>query len=249
VIHEITSRANPRVKDLVSRLDSLFVFEGDKLVMDLVARGEDIQLLVVQERLRERVRDVRADEVWVTGRGVLDKVSRLKDAPDMIAVMPPPESRLDLGTAGTVVVLDRLQDPANAGTVFRCAAAFGIDGVVLTGESVRPWNPRFIRAAQTAVLDVPWRIEPSLDELLNLPEVKRFHVYMTASDPGGKTADPEIETPCLVVVGHEGRGIDKRLLGKYPVLSIPQTGRVESLNAGVSACILMYEIQRAGQAS
>lgn len=244
MIREIASRANPRVKGLVSRLDGLFVFEGDKLVMDLVARGEDIQLLIVHERLREWVRDVRADEVWVTGRGVLDKVSRLRDAPDMIAVVAAPESRLDLESARAVMVLDRVQDPANAGTVLRCAAAFGINGVVLTGEAVRPWNPRFIRAAQTAVLDVPWRIEPSLDELLNLPEVARFRVYMTAADPGGTVTNLTIEAPCLVVVGHEGRGIGERFLNKYPVLSIPQTSRVESINAGVSACIVMYEIQR-----
>lgn len=244
MIMEITSRTNPRVKDLASRLEDLFVFEGEKLVMDLVERGEKIQLLLIHERLRERVRNVRAEEVWITGRGVLDKISRLKDSPDLIAVLPTPEHALDLDKSSAVLVLDRLQDPANAGTAFRCAAAFGMDGIILTGDAVRPWNPRFVRAAQTAVLDVPWRIEPGLADLLNRPGIERFNVYMTAADPRGETGALAIQTPCMVVVGHEGRGIEERFLARYPVLSIPQTERVESLNAGVSACILMYEIQR-----
>lgn len=244
MIMEITSRANPRVKDLASRLEDLFVFEGEKLVMDLVTGGEEIQLLLVHERLRERVENVRAEEVWITGRGVLDKISRLKDSPDLIAVTSAPKRSLDLDKADAILVLDRLQDPANAGTAFRCAAAFGMDGIILAGNAVKPWNPRFIRAAQTAVLDVPWRVEAGLDEFLNRPEIERFNIYMTAADPREKNGELDIRTPCVVVVGHEGRGIEDRFLERYPVLSIPQTGRVESLNAGVSACILMYEIQR-----
>jgi len=249
MISEITSRTNPRVKDLASRVKELFVFEGEKLVMDLVARGEEIELLLVHERLRDRVQDARAADVWVTRRGVLDKISRLKDAPDLIAVLPSPERPLPLETARAVVVLDGLQDPANAGTVFRCAAAFGIDGIILTGDGVKPWNHRFIRAAQTAVLDVPWRLEKSLEGLLALPGIAGFNVYMTAAAPEGEAKCMEIEHPCLVVVGNEGHGIAKPFLQEYPVLSIPQSGRVESLNAGVSACILMYEMQRLRQAA
>ncbi len=245
MILDITSRANPRVKQLAAGLDGMFVFEGEKLVRDLLERRVKMRLLIVHDRLRELADAAMADEVWVTGRGVLDRISRLKDAPDLIAVIEEPRLTFAWQDARAVVALDGLQDPANAGTAFRCAAAFGVDGIVLTGDGVRPWNPRFLRASQTALLDVPFRVYPSLEKLLFSAEAARFNIYMTAAAPGTGPVPPQkLSFPCLVVVGNEGGGIAERWLKAYPVVRIPQSGRVDSLNAGVSACILMYEMQR-----
>lgn len=249
MIHEIASRSNPRVKKLAADLDGLYVYEGDRLVRDLLARREPLRLLVAHQRHRQLALEATAEEVWLTDRPVLDRLSRLRDAPDLIAVVPPPQHSLDLEKADTVVVLDRVQDPANAGTAFRCAAAFGLDGMVLTGDTVHPWNPRFIRAAQTSLLDVPFRIDPGLEELFSLRQAKRFNVYLAAAAAAGKGGllPSQMQTPCLVVVGHEGGGIDRRWFTQHPVVHIPQSGMVDSLNAGVSACILMYELQRSGK--
>ena len=244
MIRVITSRANPRVKTLAAEMESLLVFEGEKLVMDLVARKVGIRILVVNQKMKDRIREQDAEEVWQAGRPVLEKLSRLRSAPDFIAVVRAPRNRIPLDSARSILVLDRIQDPANAGAALRCAAAFGIDAVAFTGDGVRPENPKLIRAAQTAILDVPFRTYPSLEDLLNRSGARRFNVYMTAASGEGESLSPiEIKPPCMVVVGHEGKGLEDRWLSEYPVIRIPQTQRVESLNAGVSACILMYEIQ------
>ncbi|HDP94379.1 MAG TPA: RNA methyltransferase [Candidatus Aminicenantes bacterium] len=249
MIHEIASRSNPRVRALAAELDGLYVYEGDRLVRDLLARREPLRLLVAHHRHRQLALNAAAENIWLTDRPVLDRLSRLRDAPDLIAVIPPPKPGLNLERAEVVVVLDRVQDPANAGTAFRCAAAFGLDGMVLAGDTVRPWNPRFMRAAQTSLLDVPFQILPGLDELFSLKQASHFNVYLTAAAPPAERglSPGEMRIPCLVVVGHEGRGIDHRWFFQHPVVHIPQSGLVDSLNAGVSACILMYELQRSGK--
>jgi TrmH family RNA methyltransferase len=234
---------------LAGERDTFFFFEGEKLVKDILAKGVKISKLVVLSQHEDRVMAYKhlCDEIWLVSEPVLNKLSTLKETPAYLAVVDVGRYKINFSKADIVIVLDNVQDPANAGSVFRCASAFGIDYIALTGSSVKPENPKFLRAAQTSVFDIKFQTFPDLDTLLKKSELHTFNVYLTSSSSSVKTIPiKKASAPCLIVIGNEGRGVAPELFEKYPAIRLSQTKRIDSLNAGVSACIIMYELRRLG---
>jgi TrmH family RNA methyltransferase len=173
------------------------------------------------------------------------KVSGMKSPPGLVAVMALPETRIDFRRSRVVFGLVGVQDPGNLGTVFRCASAFNLPALALAGAGARPNHPKVVRAAQTALLDVPFQVFRGPDELIAAAQAAAARVYVTGSRPGGRQLDPaRMEFPCLLLFGGEGPGLDPRLLESFPCLRLDQEPRIDSLNVGISACILMHELRR-----
>lgn len=244
---EISSRANPRLKELLAGKDKLFVFEGEKLVADILSRGISVSKLLFTAAMEKRLPEISAavGEHWVVSRHVLEKVSDLKNPPEIIAVLELPASEIDFKGQKIVFGFDAVQDPANLGVVFRCASAFGISALALAGACVHANHPKVVRAAQTALLDIPFQIFPGLDGLIARAQAQGAHIYVTGSYANEKTlAVEKIEFPCLVLFGNEGQGLERQLLERFPLIRLDQKERIDSLNVAVSACILMHEIKR-----
>jgi len=244
---EITSRSNPRLLGLLDDRQRLFLFEGEKLVGDLLARGTPIQKLIyTQGWLGKRGKlpaSAQIGEEWLVSPEVMAKLSDLTSPPPVAAVMEPMEKHFSWKRVKWVAAFAAVQDPGNLGTIFRCASAFGWEAIALCGKCVRPNHPKLIRAAQTALLDLAIRRYPSLEELLAEAEAERFAVFLTSSHPDATTQSPkEVSEPAVLVFGSEGQGIDPDLRQRFPVVSIPQGEKVESLNVGIAACIFFYEL-------
>ncbi len=144
-----------------------------------------------------------------------------------------------------LIANNNIQGPANAGTVLRCAAAFGIDCIAFSGVSVEPNNPKFLRAAQNAFFDIHFQHFETIETLIEKAEKANFNVYLTSSHDSKKTISPEeVRFPSLLLFGNEGIGLAGELFQRYPSIKISQTDKVESLNVGVSACIIMYELRK-----
>jgi len=244
----IQARTNPKVKELVKQKHRYFFFEGKKLVNDVLNRKITTEILLVNEIRLDFLEDLPQNvvrEIWVVSGTVLQKISSLKTPPDYIAVVDWNPSPVDFEKSRVIVALDNIQDPGNLGTIFRCAAAFGIDALVLCGSAVSLNNPKFLRAAQDSFFTVPHHRYSCLDEFIG--EAKggnpALNVYLTSSHFPGKSVPPSgIQCPCIVVMGSEGQGLPPELFRQFRSVSIPQTDGVESLNVGVSACIIMYEL-------
>lgn len=244
--HHITSRNNPKVKELLKRKDEYFFFEGEKLVMDVLAQGQEIEYMILHEdpdNVWQPPQAAKIRETWRVSGQVLSKLSSLKDTPRLLAVMPLIERPVDFSKSRVVIGVDQLQDPGNAGSIFRCAAAFGVEGVVFTGASVKFNNSKFLRAAQNALFQVRFQQMNTLNDLLTAAGQAGLNIYITSSHTEGNRILPEhIQTPCLILLGSEGQGLESDLFNRFPAVTIPQTGAVESLNVGVSACILMHRL-------
>jgi tRNA G18 (ribose-2'-O)-methylase SpoU len=244
---EITSRANPRLKELLVAKEKLFFFEGEKLVRDVLARKLTVQKLLVSAEGDECLAGIAAtvEERWQVSRQVLEKVSDLKDPPPLVAVLAVPEGKIDFLLQPLTLGFIGIQDPANLGTVFRCASAFGVSALALAGGCVRPNHPKVIRSAQTAILDVPFQIFPGADELIDKALAQNARVYVTGSRQAAAALPlAQMEFPCLLLFGNEGRGLEPRLLERFPLIRLEQKERIDSLNVAVSACILMHDLQR-----
>jgi TrmH family RNA methyltransferase len=244
---EISSRANPRLQELLAARDKLFFFEGEKLVRDILVRRLTVGQLLVSPEAEKNLPEITAavGEYWRVTPQVMEKISGLKSPPPLVAVLDLPAAEIDFRRQPVTVGLVDIQDPGNLGTIFRCASAFGFAALALAGSCARPNHPKVVRSAQTALLDVSFQAFPGVEELIARALAQGAHVCVTGSHPG-KASLPlaELERPCLLLFGNEGRGLAPELLARYPLIRLAQEERMDSLNVAVSACILMHELRR-----
>lgn len=249
MITNIDSTSNPRLKKLWSQKDEWLFLEGEKLLKDVLRRQINIEILVVNKNLeKNELKDLAGNpkihQIWLASEKILKKISELKSPPDYIGVTRPPLPVQSL-TGRLILAFCDLQDPGNAGSIFRCAAAFGVNEIAFIGDSVKITNRKFIRSAQNSIFEVHSARFPTLESFLDILPGHRFNIYLTSSRSRSDVYSPEqIKPPAVVIFGNEGRGIDEYLLGRYPVVKIPQARQVESLNLGISACIIMHELSK-----
>jgi TrmH family RNA methyltransferase len=140
------------------------------------------------------------------------------------------------------VLLDRIQDPGNLGTLLRSAAAAGFTTAHLSSGCASAWGPRALRAAMGAHFGM--KLYEQCD-LLALLEASDIPVYATTSHGGDVLFDMEFEVgPCAWVFGNEGQGVDGAILKCSRAVQIPQPGGEESLNVAAAAAICLFEVVR-----
>jgi TrmH family RNA methyltransferase len=219
----ITSRQNSLVKRIRQALrehDSEIVLEGPKHVADAIASGW--KAIAVLERGRD-----------VTGE-VFDSVSDTRHPQGVLGLFERPRSSAQeiLARRDTVAVaLDGVQDPGNAGTIVRLAAAFDAAGVLLLPGCADPFGPKAIRSSAGAILSVPVAAITASDLIA-------AGIPLFAADASGETADPP-SANAVLVFGNEGAGVSEELLRRATKIAIPTSGRVESLNVASSVAILL----------
>lgn len=151
---------------------------------------------------------------------------------------------LENPSGGPLLVIAGLQDPGNLGTILRSAEAFGARGVLLGEGTVSAYNSKVVRASAGSVFRVPFaNIE--LRTGIQLMRTHGLRLLATSSHKGVPLTAVEVTNETAIVVGNEGAGIDKKLLSEMDELVvIPHSPRVESLNAGIAASIVLYEAAR-----
>jgi TrmH family RNA methyltransferase len=146
-----------------------------------------------------------------------------------------------LRTGVASVVLDRVQDPGNVGSILRSAAAFGVPQVLALKGTVALWSPKVLRAGMGAHfgLHLVEGLAPEDLAAVGVPLVA------TSSHAGHQLPDAPLPQPCAWVLGHEGQGVHADLLARCALqVSIPQPGGEESLNVAAAAAVCLYESAR-----
>lgn len=154
---------------------------------------------------------------------------------------------LDKSTAGPVLAIAGVQDPGNLGTILRSAEAFEAGGVLLGEGTVSPFNSKVVRASAGSVFRLPIA-RVKLAEVLAKMRTRGLRLVATSSHKGIPPNDARLTGPLAIFIGSEGAGLSRELLAEMDeILAIPHSERVESLNAGVAASIVLYEIARQRQ--
>ena len=151
-----------------------------------------------------------------------------------------------LGTAPRlVVVCAQVRDPGNAGTVIRCADAFGADAVVLTEGSVDAYNAKTVRASAGSIFHLPLVVGAGLGQTLDA--VRAIGLQVLAADGSGDVdlddlvATGDISRPTAWVLGNEAWGLpDEQLRLADQVVRVPLYGAAESLNLSTAAAVCLY---------
>ncbi len=246
-IRKIESSSNERIKKFIKDRENFFVYEGGKVVKDIISRGINLRILIagIHSEMELDHSRINCDEFWLVSDRVMRKISLLKTPPDLISVIDPVTVPVSLSKEKPVFVLYNIQDPGNMGTLFRCAAAFGIEEIIISGACVKLTNNKFIRAAQDSLFDVRVSRFKEISDVFEKLKNRSFNIYLTTVEDNEKTvAASEVELPAAIFIGGEGSGFCRSLLKKYNSIHINQTGKVESLNAGVSGCIIMNDLKK-----
>ncbi len=145
----------------------------------------------------------------------------------------------ELAVDGLVLVLHDVQDPGNAGTVIRSAEAAGARAVILTGQSVDPYNPKTLRATTGAIFRVPVVVAdltPTLDGLAR----QHVRTLATVVREGDDVLATDLRAPTAILIGNEAAGLDDAVVARCDGrISIAMAGG-ESLNAGVAASLIAF---------
>lgn len=160
----------------------------------------------------------------------------------LIAVLPIP-SVTPPQVVSFVLVLDQLRDPGNLGTILRSAEAAGVEQVILGPGCVDPWNPKVVRSGMGAHFRLPLVSLPHWDEVAR--QLGALPLWLAEADAAEPYDALDWTTPCALGIGSEAAGFspEARRLAAGRVM-IPMMGPVESLNAGIAAGVLMFEVAR-----
>jgi TrmH family RNA methyltransferase len=154
------------------------------------------------------------------------------------------EDVLAKSPSGPILAIAGVQDPGNLGTILRSAEAFDAAGVLLGEGTVSPFNSKVVRASAGSVFRLPMarvRLEETLEEM----RARGLRLVATSSHKGTPVHEAQLTGPLAIFIGSEGAGLPRDLLAQMEeTLVIPHSARVESLNAGVAASIVLYEAAR-----
>ena len=248
----ITSRDNPalqRIRKLSQdasayrKIGSIWL-EGDHLARAALQRGHPITLAVITEAAyadaQMRALADAAPKVLVVPTELFRGLSGL-ESPAQIGFEVPHEATRAITPGLDSVVLDRLQDAGNVGTILRSAAAFGFKQVLSIKGTAALWSPKVLRAGMGAHfgLRLIEGLAPADLQALQVPLVA------TSSYAPNSLNQLTLPKPCAWVMGHEGQGVSPELMALCAqTVSIPQPGGEESLNVGAAAAICLYESAR-----
>ncbi len=238
----ITSVKNPYIKQLAHLKEKkyrdeqdIFLVETKHLVLEAYKAG------LIKELILEANEIFPLDvKTLYVSKEVLKKLSSLETPSNVMAVVYKREKPKEIGEK--VLILDKIQDPGNLGTIIRSAVAFNINTIVCSKDTVDIYNPKVVRASQGMMFHIPIIVnnpESTIQEL----KKQDYKIIGTKVTNGHDVRTSSIYSHFALIIGNEGQGISKNiedLCDEY--LYIKMNENCESLNASVAASILLYEI-------
>lgn len=204
------------------------------LIAEAVAAGWEIEA----EFVAPGVEPASGAPAFVLAEGVLERVATTETPQGSIAIVRMPPADVDLHATSFVLVLDRVADPGNLGTLLRSAEAAGVDAIALTPGSVDVYNPKVVRASAGALFHVPTVVV----ELSDL-SAAGLRLVGTSSHQGSPSDRADWSGRVAVVLGNEAHGLPD----DAPVdgwVTIEHRGRAESLNVAMAGTVVLFDATR-----
>jgi TrmH family RNA methyltransferase len=245
----IRSRANPLLKRAAGVLEGLepgtIALEGDRLVDDALRAGRPFEAVLVAEHRTDRIGELvaRGAPVRRVETELLERVSKLKTSPGILALAPTPPpldlARIPLDERSILLVAAGVADPGNLGALARSAEAFGARALLVACGGASPWSEKALRGSMGSLLRLPVGYDADADGVAAALE-KRHVRSVRAATRGGKDARSfDWKGPIAIWVGSETGSMPSRA-ETFEAVTIPMAGEVESLNVAVAASLLLF---------
>ncbi len=255
----ITSSSNSQIKRLQLLLkkrkereeQGVFVVEGIKifkeaLTLDRVEKAYFAEFYF--NSLSEEEKNCFSSiEYETVSDSVFNSIAETVTPQGVIAIVKMVKPDIDriLRNAKRLVLLENLQDPGNLGTIIRTSEAAGVEMCTLSEGSVDIYNPKTVRSTMGAMFRVPVAYVPDMVAFVKELNEKGFNTIATDLSATNDYSDDIYGEKAAVIIGNEGNGLTKETVEAANTrVIIPMEGNVESLNAGVAAALMMYEMKR-----
>jgi TrmH family RNA methyltransferase len=259
-LRRVSSRQNALVKDLRKALsqgeptaEGYLAVEGIRMLEEAIRSGLRFQAVFFSEagsahatRLLPQIGS-QVEVLLLPDEVFLSAVST--ESPQGVAALVKlrPHKFEDLMEAGAdplLIGVAGIQDPGNLGTIIRSAEAFGARAVLLGEKTVSHFNPKAVRGSAGSLFREPILRVKMAESIASLKQLG-VRVLATSSHKGKPLHEADFTGAAMIVVGNEGAGVPQEILSMADELvTIPHSSRVESLNAGIAASILLYEAAR-----
>ena len=248
-MERITSRENPKIRAVCKlqtskstrQKEGRFCCEGEKLLAEALAAGACVEQIFIDESLAGGMEWAKVAQSYLVPPALMAHMSDVEAPQGVLFVCKKPPVPQGLGK-GPWLVLEDVRDPGNLGTALRTAEALGVTPV-LTGSCAELYQPKTIRSTMGSIFRLPVR-QLKQDELLEQMAAAGVALYAAALTPQARDIRQVDLNAAAVVVGNEARGVSPGLLAQCQgQVMIPIQG-AESLNAGVAAALVMWEMGR-----
>ncbi len=235
----ISSKDNKKVKETYSYIDGkgeYFIVEGFHMVEMAIESGMAIRIFSLKEFPHGNV------EFYLTNESVIKKLASSKNPEGIVALCKKKENTELKGDV--IVYLDELQDPGNVGTILRTSLAFGYYDILSSKGNASIYGAKTLSSSQGAIfkLNVFESKNNPEEDILSLKN-KGYKILATDLKSSYPLKELEIEKPYVLVLGNEGKGVNPKILELADKKVRIEMGNIDSLNVGVAAGILLYELK------
>ncbi|MFA6467912.1 MAG: RNA methyltransferase [Bacteroidota bacterium] len=254
----LTKQKLTRIKNLLSKKsreeEGKFVIEGWKSVDEAMKAGCEIETIVYDiQKVENNAHLARieraAKESYPAKAKELEMISDTVTSQGIVAVLPKFShsavlTEILLRPSSLIVMLDRINDPGNLGTIIRTCDWFGVDAVVIGKESVDLYNPKVVRATMGSIFHLPVVDDVDLVKMITFCKKEKCAVYSTELTKSEDLRKITFSKKTVIIIGSESHGVSPQISSlTEKKIFIPQFGSGESLNAAMACGIILSRIK------
>ena len=260
-MEQINSAANPKIKLAVSLQQkkyrdkyNLFLLEGLRNAETAANAGAKIDMCfctpeIVQNERAQKFLASLTCPIYEVSENIFSKISDTKSPQGLMLVVQKNDCSLNDLTIlpkSCLLILDRLQDPGNIGTLIRTADALGAAAIICLNGTADVFSPKVVRSAMGSLFSLPFAVKVNEVDLLSFCHKHDLKLYAAALDRQAKIVwNTDFTCGCGIILGNEANGVSAELLNNSTnKIYIPMTGSAESLNVATAGAMIMYERHR-----
>lgn len=251
----ITSTANAQVKNIINLIKKsgerknrgLFVIEGLRIFTETPINLID-KIYVSESFARANKDFLDGYEYELVADKVYEFMSDTKTPQGILATVKRPQYSLEQimgGERPLIVILEKLQDPGNLGTIIRSALGAGASGIIMSKDTADIFNPKTVRSTMGAMYRLPFVYVDDLIPVMKQLDERKIPTYAAYLEGAKVYYEADYTEAAAILIGNEGNGLSKQIADAASErILIPMQGRLESLNAAVAASVILYEAAR-----
>lgn len=256
----IVSKSNDNVKFIRSLNEkkyrtkyNAFYLEGVKVTNEILDKNEAIDILFIAysksllistnggQALLNRISSLKNVKVLEFEENIFKYMTDTVNTQGILVVMKIPKYSLENEENKNIILLDKVQDLGNIGTIIRSCNAFGVDTILCTSGTADVYSPKAVRATMGGILNVKIIYLDDIEKL-NLLKKMGYKIVTTSLKTQNSIDSIDYNNKYIFVMGNEANGVSKEILDISDfVVKIPMNEKIESLNVGVATSIILYE--------
>lgn len=256
----IVSKSNDNVKFIRSLNEkkyrtkyNAFYLEGVKVTNEILDKNEAIDILFIAysksllistnggQALLNRISSLKNVKVLEFEENIFKYMTDTVNTQGILVVMKIPKYSLENEENKNIILLDKVQDLGNIGTIIRSCNAFGVDTILCTSGTADVYSPKAVRATMGGILNVKIIYLDDIEKL-NLFKKMGYKIATTSLNTQNSIDSIDYNNKYIFVMGNEANGVSKEIIDISDfVVKIPMSEKIESLNVGVATSIILYE--------